>query len=495
VQLRRLIVPALVLLLGVGVMSIAMVVVPEWIVGAVEIADPIKRLELENSVRGVVVPGLAGTLFLATAYLTWRQVEATSQQVDAAQRGLQLAQEQLALNARANVSERFVRAVDLLGAEQITARVGGVYALESIATDESTYHRTVQELLASSAREHAPSELALAAQQIAGASTADVRAMLRVLARPPMNVPDDNCRREALSQRSYTCGACGAGTHEGEGADRANLSGIVLERIDLANGCLDRAGLRGATLDHCDLRQASLVHADLRRALVRKSDLEGANLMWTDLTDSVFRRCNLRKLELRNAELENARLEWCDLTWTHFREWDAYALSLRGSKLSHTVFGGNGSIFRSDFRQVWGDPDFSGLRLDRCDFSRATLFRGTEFNRTNLLSCLFEGTEFWDVDFSNAWLHGCIFKEGQMQVTFINTVFRGVDFTGTSFNDPYIADFEGCYADRGTAWPSGYEERGPLGVEICEEGDPRLRRPQRDAPPVEWPDRRTLPTT
>lgn len=159
---RRAIVPVLVLLVGLGLVAIAMVLVPVWIVGTVNVADPVRRLELENSVRGVIVPGLAGSLFLVTAYLTWRQVEATSRQVDAtsrqvdaAQQGVRLAQEQLALGARTNVSERFVRAVDLLGAEQVTARVGGVYALESIATDEPSYHRTIQELLASSAREHA----------------------------------------------------------------------------------------------------------------------------------------------------------------------------------------------------------------------------------------------------------------------------------------------------------------------------------------------------
>jgi uncharacterized protein YjbI with pentapeptide repeats len=489
VQGRRVIGPAVVLLLGIGLVAVAMLLVPAWIVGAVDVADPVKRLELENSVRGVIVPALAGTLFLATAYLTWRQV-------DTAQQGVRLAQEQLALGARANVSERFVRAVDLLGGtahsgprgEQITARVGGVYALESIATDEPTYRRTVQELLASSAREHAPAELALATQRKAGASPADVRAMLRVLARQPISVPDHACRTAALADRRSPCKVCGDEPHEGGGANRADLSSIVLERLDLANGCLDRARLRDAILDHCDLQQASLTHADLRGALVRKTDLEGACLAWADLTNGVFRRCNLRKLVLHNAELENTRLEWCDLTWTRFREWDAYALSLRGSKLEHTELGGNGGIFRSDFRQVWGDPDFSGLKLNRCDFSRANLFRGTAFTKSDLRRCRFEGTEFWDVDISSAWLSGCTFHGAAMQVTFRDTVFRGVDFTGTSFRDPYLTEFEGCYADRGTAWPAGYGERGPYGVEVCDDDDPRLQSRRHTRPSAEWPD-------
>lgn len=487
-QARRVIVPVLVLLLGIGLMAVAMLLVPAWIVGAVDVADPVKRLELENSVRGVIVPSLAGTLFLTSAYLTWRQVDATSRQVDAAQQGVRLAHEQLALGARANVSERFVRAVDLLGAEQITARVGGVYALESIAGDEPTYRRTVQELIASSAREHAPAELALATQRKAGEAPADVRAMLRVLARQPVSLTDSACWTAALAQRSHHCEVCGDGPYEGGGADRGDLSGIVLERVDLAYGRLDRARLRGATLDHCDLTNASLVHADLRGALVRKVDLDGACLAWADLTDAVFRRCDLRKLALHNARLDNARLEWCDLTWTRFREWDAHALSLRGSKLDHTVLGGNGGIFRSDFRQMWGDPDFSGLRLDFCDFSRANLFPGTEFTKTDLRRCRFEGTVFWDVEFSSAWLSGCTFPGAIMHVTFHDTVFRGVDFTGTTFDDPYLTTFESCYADRGTAWPVGYEERGPLGVLICDDGDPRLQ-PRRDTQQsVEWPD-------
>jgi len=55
-----------------------MVLVPVLMVGAARVTDPVKRLELENSIRSVVVPGLAGALFLLIADLTWRQVEAAT---------------------------------------------------------------------------------------------------------------------------------------------------------------------------------------------------------------------------------------------------------------------------------------------------------------------------------------------------------------------------------------------------------------------------------
>jgi hypothetical protein len=60
------------------------------------------------------------------------------------------------LNRSGQITERFTRAVDQLGSNEIDIRLGGIYALERIARDSADDHPQVVEVLTAYVREHAP---------------------------------------------------------------------------------------------------------------------------------------------------------------------------------------------------------------------------------------------------------------------------------------------------------------------------------------------------
>ena len=107
-----------------------------------DVPDPAKRhelqdnrLKLQNDVRTTLLQGLGGLAVLVGAFFTYRQ--------------LHIARE-------GQVTERFTRAIDQLGHENLDVRLGGIYALERIANDSPQDRATVVEVLTAFVRDHAP---------------------------------------------------------------------------------------------------------------------------------------------------------------------------------------------------------------------------------------------------------------------------------------------------------------------------------------------------
>jgi hypothetical protein len=101
---------------------------------------------------------LAGTALLAGLYFTWRGQGLTQKGQEATQRNTQ---RQLQLTEQGQITERFTRAIDQLGAtdetgEKLEIRLGGIYALERIDKEspKRAYHATVMEVLTAYVREN-----------------------------------------------------------------------------------------------------------------------------------------------------------------------------------------------------------------------------------------------------------------------------------------------------------------------------------------------------
>ncbi|WP_250124930.1 pentapeptide repeat-containing protein [Chroococcidiopsis sp. CCMEE 29] len=180
------------------------------------------RVNAQNAIYGTLVQALGGAFFVVTAYFTYRNVRATEANVSAAE--------------EKQVTERFSKAIELLGSEKLEVRLGGIYALERIAKDSPKDHWTIMEILSSFVREKSPLQSPKNVQQEPPKITVDVQAALTVLGRRDSS-KDPNQQKLDLSL--------------------ANLSG--------AN--LSGASLRKANLLNTDLREANLARADLYIAL------------------------------------------------------------------------------------------------------------------------------------------------------------------------------------------------------------------------------------
>src|SRR5580698_558027 len=60
----------------------------------------------------------------------------------------------LELTEQGQVTDRYTKAIEQLGSDQLDVRIGGIYALERVARDSARDHPTVMEVLAAFIREH-----------------------------------------------------------------------------------------------------------------------------------------------------------------------------------------------------------------------------------------------------------------------------------------------------------------------------------------------------
>ena len=93
----------------------------------------------------------------------------------------------------------------------------------------------------------------------------------------------------------------------GDGGERANLSGANLRWADLSEADLRGADLRGADLRGSDLSEANLRWADLSGADLRGSDLSEADLSGADLRGSDLSEADLSEADLSGADLRGAK--------------------------------------------------------------------------------------------------------------------------------------------------------------------------------------------
>ena len=101
---------------------------------------------------------------------------------------------------------------------------------------------------------------------------------------------------------------------DGDGGERANLSGANLRWADLSEASLSGAELRWADLSEANLRGADLSEADLRGASLSGAELRWADLRGANLSGADLRRANLRRADLSGADLRGADLRGANLS-------------------------------------------------------------------------------------------------------------------------------------------------------------------------------------
>ncbi len=260
--------------LGFGFSAVAGALLLAWVVlyvlpPTLIPAGALDPAEAESDARTALVQAVAGAALLV---------------------GLLFTAGTLHLNRQGQITERFTKAIEQLGDSKLDVRLGGIYALERIARDSASDHRTIMEVLTAFLREHsreATQAQASATQKDAGwRLRGDLQAVATVLGRR---------RRER------------------EGAlDQLNLQGVHLEEVIIQDANLEEAFLLGANLE-----RANLVGANLEGAFLTIANLKGAFLTIANLKRANLLGADLRGAHLEGADLGGARLEGADLRGAH----------------------------------------------------------------------------------------------------------------------------------------------------------------------------------
>jgi hypothetical protein len=254
------------------------------------VTDPRSRIELQqaqsrlaNDARSGFLQALAGLLVAVGAVATWRQVH---------------------ISREGQITERFTRAVDQLGNQNVDVRIGGIYALERIAKNSTSDRDPIQFLLGAFIRNHASWPVGTAGGPEHPTATVDT------------SLPWMRVRAPDIQAVMGVLGRC---------APSPNPQVVYLSRVDLRS-----VALRGARLTGAQLRYSNLARAVLAGVHLDGSDLTGADLRRAHLERTIFTKANLSRAYLQGADLRGTDLRGADLR----------GADLSGATLDHAILTG-----------------------------------------------------------------------------------------------------------------------------------------------------------
>lgn len=265
---------------------------PKWQVNGLD--EPIEirdRAFIEDAHRRTLIQALGGLFFLTTAYLSRRN---------------------LLITEGKEVTERFSKAVELLGDERLEVRLGGIYLLERVAKDSPSDHWIVMEVLTSYIRDKAT----LRGQRPTHMPT-DIQAALTVISRRTVqyDLPGGQLN---LSKTDLS---------------RSELAQAQLENANLQATNLSEANLRGAHLNGANFTQANAHRTDLSAAHLRKTDCRNANFSQAKLFESDLEAANLLKSNFSEANLTKANLSATTLVEANLQRADFAKANLTEANL------------------------------------------------------------------------------------------------------------------------------------------------------------------
>ncbi len=246
---------------------------------------------------------IAGSL--ALVFAVWRAIVAEQQamasrgQTETAQQGL--------------LNERYQRGAEMLGSEVLAVRLGGVYALQRLASGHPDgYHLQIMRLLCAFVRTPTKDEpldrpIFFEGEQYDPLIRDDVQAAMSAIGERDLHrIELENAKRFTLDLRrsNLSRGVFGGFLLDGADLSDANLEGAQLETASVKGGKLLRARLASAKINGADFHMANLEGAlcfntDLRDArltfaTLKGADLRGANLEGADVSGTVFGQAGRR---------------------------------------------------------------------------------------------------------------------------------------------------------------------------------------------------------
>lgn len=311
---------AILILILIVVAGIAIVIAILWPLTDVLARHDIQGIPVANrdnqvltavdSARGQIFQLCAGILAIAGFYFTARSFALSRQQSE-------LNRQTLELSVQGQMTDRFSRAIDQIGSEQVEIRVGGIYSLERLAADSRRDQSAIIEMLCAFVRSHAQASRNANDRSV----EADVSAAMTVIARRDehLDCGQINLRHVGLFGFQRPGGFLADIDFSGAMLAGAQLSQVNLCRAVLAGADLSNADLRGAKLSAAQLTGArmsdvQLAQATMSQALLSGTDLDGANLVDADLSNADLTSATMRGCDLRGADLRGARLVKANLT-------------------------------------------------------------------------------------------------------------------------------------------------------------------------------------
>ena len=332
-----------------------------------------------------------------------------------AERQATTAQHQAETADRGLLNDRYQKAADMLGSSVITARLGGIYALQGLAEQHpELYH--VQTL----------------------------RLLCAFLRNPPVDGEGGNGQtdsaekdlREDLQIAVWAISTCHAKYSSLEDANEYLLN---LGRVDFRYANLSGANLSSAILTHANLSSSHLIRANLNSARLDLANLCGANLSGATMVAAKMWHTKAAGANLWQANLSNANLVGVDLSNSHLQQAVLYNALLNGVdltgadlervNLSNAKFVSSPVLAHTEAAHA----NLSGANLQQGDLRRSTL-DGADLSSTGLIEADLTEASLRRANLSHAYLRGADFS--------------GADLTDANLSGAHLS-FEGQFPAKG----------------------------------------------
>ncbi|CAL9648110.1 pentapeptide repeat-containing protein [Streptomyces sp. enrichment culture] len=268
------------------------------------------------------------------------------------------------LTRRGQITDRFTKALERLGSDEVYVRIGGILALEQIVQDAPEQAATdAARVLGHFIRERTPKaapppspdnpDNGPPSEPLPDEPAADIQAALTALTRTESRTHVDP--REPLDLHGLHL--TGAQLAEAD-LTQANLRGATLTQANLEGATLTEASLIGATLTEANLYEATLTKANLDGATLTEADLRAATLTKANLHAATLTKADLRAATLTEADLRAATLTEASLTGATLTKADLYGATLTKANLVLATL---------------TDADLRGATLIEANLDRATL--------------------------------------------------------------------------------------------------------------------------
>ena len=210
---------------------------------------------------------------IGTFYLGWQNLNLIRLNQD---QNLQVNLLNMKLTENKIENETFASMLSTLASPQLEVRVGGIYALESLARTNISFYWPVLHTLISYVKTH---------QSIT------------------INAPDKQNNIQEDIQAILSFAAEGQYDSPHEHHDSIDLSHTNLNNIDLSGGKLAYANFEGSVLKNIDFNGSNLLNANFRNAT---------------LINTVFANANLQQANFTNTKLINVNFLAADLQYSMF---------------------------------------------------------------------------------------------------------------------------------------------------------------------------------
>ena len=288
-----------------------------------------KLLGLSNKSETLKFLGISmgGVLIALQALMSYKRAKAmedTAQaQADAANAQARATEEQAKANEHTEQGqrqERFRNAIEHLGHEKDSVRMGGAYELCHLAQDTEELRQTVFDILCAHIRR----------------TTGEYEYRERYKLKPSEEV-------QSLLTLLFVQ------KHEIFKGFQVDLQGTLLKGANLQKACLEKANISRANLQEASLSEIHLQGAILRQAHLQGADLSEAYLQGAILRQAHLQGTDLRKAYLQGAYLGQAYLQGASLFLTCLQGADLNEAHLQGARLTEPYLQGT-ILYKTDMR-------------------------------------------------------------------------------------------------------------------------------------------------